>query len=127
LPYRFPTKTVYTFLISPILYTCPAHINFLNLSYRNNTVWVTFISHKIPCYENPKLLLGPNIILKTLFSDNWDNSMKISKITFEAEYIGAFRDFRSYRLGSFLRPSFKFAVVLHNHSLISSTLHSHCH
>ena len=80
----FPTKSLYMPLFSPIRPTCPNHLNLLNLI--NQTIMVehyislsssfcTFLHYPVT-----SSLLGPNILLSTLFSDilSLHSSLKVS-------------------------------------------------
>ena len=66
IPYCFPTKTLYTALSFQILATCLAHLIFLDFMYRliMGEEYRTIISLVILS------LLGPDILLKTIYSNN---------------------------------------------------------
>ena len=74
LPSGFPTKTSYTFLSSPIRATCPAHLILLHFITRTilGEQYKSFSSSLCSFLHSPvtSSLLGPNILLNTMFSDN---------------------------------------------------------
>jgi hypothetical protein len=72
-PSRFPTKTIYTPLPSPIRTTCPAHLILLDIITRTilGKEYRPFSSSLCNFLHSPitSSLLGPNILLSTLFSN----------------------------------------------------------
>ena len=73
LPLGFPTKTLYTPLPSPICATCPVHLILLDFISRTilGEEYRSFSSSLCNFLHSPvtSSLLGPNILLNTLFSN----------------------------------------------------------
>jgi len=73
-PTGFPTKTLYTLLLSSIQTTCPAHVILLDFTtctilgeeYRSLSSSLCSFLH----FSVTSFLLGPNILYNTLFSNN---------------------------------------------------------
>jgi hypothetical protein len=72
-PSGFHTKTLYTPLLSPICATCPAHFILLDLITRTivgeEYRWLSSSLCSFLYSPVTLSLLGPNILLKTLFSN----------------------------------------------------------
>jgi len=73
LPSGFPTKTLYTPLLSSMPAICPAHLIFSRFDNPNNIGWgvqiIKLIIMKFFSTPVTSSLLGPNILLNTLFSN----------------------------------------------------------
>jgi len=83
LPSGFSTKTLYTPLPSPISTTCPAHLillDFITRTILGEEYWL-FSSSLCNFLHSPvtSSLLGPNILLNTLFSNTQQNATTFVK------------------------------------------------
>ena len=81
-PWGFPTKTLYTPLLSPIRATCPAHL--ILLKFINRTILgerYRSFRFSLRCFLHSPVtsfLLGANIFLNNLFSNNLSLSSSLS-------------------------------------------------
>ena len=84
LPLGFPTKTLYLPFLSPIRATWTAHL--ILLDFITQTIWGEQTDHYTPHYVvfSHSLvtlsLLGPNILLNTLFSSTLNVSEQVSHL-----------------------------------------------
>jgi len=83
-PLRFPTKTLYTPHLSPIRETFPVHLILLDFITRITLVKSTDqLSSSLSSFLHSSVVssvLGPNILLVTLFSDTFSirSSLNVS-------------------------------------------------
>ena len=72
-PSGFPTKILYTSLLSPICATCPSPHDYSRFDHPNNIGWGVYIIKLLICsfhFPATSSLLGPNILLSALFLNN---------------------------------------------------------
>jgi hypothetical protein len=84
-PLGFPSKNLYTFLSSPMRATCPAHHNLLDsiclMIFRDEyKLWSSSLCSLLHSSVTSSLL-GPDILLRSLFSNSLSLSLPLTRET----------------------------------------------